>query len=343
MIIQGSTIGKDYLLILKFNRDHELKVLELLDRDRFVKLDPNLRINDNAFVPKTGTPFSEMNKLYRTLNDNDFDVPVTHLMNWKRVDQFILFINYEEYQSAIPNHEIAIKTIPAIPWEGFYEPIIIKDNHIPIHTDQIIFIRSQGVTSCIHLKDKSFEFRKPVVDLIAEISDPFLMRISNDIAVNLRYLHAFDKNALYLKYSENIIRIFFLKKNTSERSVSFLNGTNTCPEASSLLNTPNDDWLDYIIELVQEQLKVNTISIELIAEKLGMSTRHFQRKFSELTGMSPQSFIKDFRLEMARKMITESPEKDIASIASEICYNDVYYFKRIFKEKYGYLPEEKDI
>jgi AraC-like DNA-binding protein len=75
-----------------------------------------------------------------------------------------------------------------------------------------------------------------------------------------------------------------------------------------------------------------------VAQTLGVSLRSLQLAFAE-TRTTPSDFIREARLELARRMLTSSREpKSITSLALEAGFGDLTYFSRAFRNRFGAAP-----
>ena len=61
--------------------------------------------------------------------------------------------------------------------------------------------------------------------------------------------------------------------------------------------------------------------------------------FRQLTGSSFTQYLKNYRLEMAAKLISEGKVR-ISDAAVSCGFNNLSYFTRSFVEKYGMTPRE---
>ncbi|MES1213875.1 MAG: helix-turn-helix transcriptional regulator [Bacteroidota bacterium] len=61
------------------------------------------------------------------------------------------------------------------------------------------------------------------------------------------------------------------------------------------------------------------------------------RKLTFLTGKSPNTFIKDYRLNEALKLLNKNAG-NISEVAFETGYSSPSYFSKCFQEKYNYSP-----
>lgn len=79
------------------------------------------------------------------------------------------------------------------------------------------------------------------------------------------------------------------------------------------------------------------ISIEEVSEICNFSQSHFMRFFKNNMGVSFIDYLNDYRLSMACRMLISS-DSSILVIASECGYDNLSYFNRLFKKKYGVTP-----
>jgi AraC-like DNA-binding protein len=70
---------------------------------------------------------------------------------------------------------------------------------------------------------------------------------------------------------------------------------------------------------------------------MAMSNSQLYRKTIQLTGMSPNILLKDFRLEKAKELMKKQ-HYSIAQITFDSGFTSPSYFTKCFKKKYGLLP-----
>jgi AraC-like DNA-binding protein len=78
-------------------------------------------------------------------------------------------------------------------------------------------------------------------------------------------------------------------------------------------------------------------SIVKFGKKVGMSKSQLYRKTVSVTGLSPNEFIREYRLSKALNMI-EQQKGNVAQIAYETGFNSPSYFSKCFLKRYGTLP-----
>jgi AraC-like DNA-binding protein len=72
-------------------------------------------------------------------------------------------------------------------------------------------------------------------------------------------------------------------------------------------------------------------------KEVGLSRSQFYRKLSSITGLSPNDFLKEFRLKKAL-LLLENKKGNVAQIALRVGFNNPSYFTKCFQKRYGTLP-----
>lgn len=102
----------------------------------------------------------------------------------------------------------------------------------------------------------------------------------------------------------------------------------------------NEKWLKEFRKLTEQQLTAVDFSIGSLASKMNMSESTLFRKIKKLTGYSPNIYLKEIRLQMAKRILEKGVDKSIKEISLEVGINSAKYFSRLFKERFGKLPSE---
>jgi len=90
-------------------------------------------------------------------------------------------------------------------------------------------------------------------------------------------------------------------------------------------------------DFIEKKWRDSTLNVDDFCTNLGYSQSHLYRKMSSIMNKSTNSFIKDFRLGKALKLINKKDE-NISEIAFESGFNSIAYFSKCFKNKYSILP-----
>ncbi len=100
--------------------------------------------------------------------------------------------------------------------------------------------------------------------------------------------------------------------------------------------------IDTQIQDAQRWLERNYASqftIDDLANVVGLSPRHFKRRFKKATGENPLRYLQQLRLEVAKTMLETSYE-NIEMITQQIGYEDSRTFRRLFKDYTSLSPRE---
>lgn len=92
----------------------------------------------------------------------------------------------------------------------------------------------------------------------------------------------------------------------------------------------------YIRDLEREFHR--TESLEQVAARLGISRRRFTTIFREITGTSWLPYLRDLRLQHAKRLLRGS-NRTVSSVAFECGFEDVSNFHRVFKRETGLSPD----
>jgi transcriptional regulator GlxA family with amidase domain len=81
------------------------------------------------------------------------------------------------------------------------------------------------------------------------------------------------------------------------------------------------------------------ISTQALAERAGLGERTFVRHFKAATGKLPAGYVQALRIQAAKAML-ERDAKPVQTISSDVGYDDVAFFRHIFKRIVKMTPTE---
>ena len=90
--------------------------------------------------------------------------------------------------------------------------------------------------------------------------------------------------------------------------------------------------------LIRESLETS-LSIQEVAERMGVSYSNFRKLFKEHTGLSPATYQQDLRLQRAKELLTTT-DMSVKEIAYRLNFESPDYFSAKFKIKTGRRPSE---
>jgi transcriptional regulator GlxA family with amidase domain len=81
------------------------------------------------------------------------------------------------------------------------------------------------------------------------------------------------------------------------------------------------------------------VRLEELAARVGMSPRTFARRFTAATGEAPLGYVHRLRIDAARHLL-ETKQKSVAEVGRAVGYEDLAFFRRLFKRHTGAGPRE---
>lgn len=97
-----------------------------------------------------------------------------------------------------------------------------------------------------------------------------------------------------------------------------------------------DEQIRRVQEVIQARY-TDPLSSEQLCELAGMSERTFLRRFKAATGLPPAVYLQAVRVEAAKAML-ELEAASIQEVASRVGYDDVSFFRSVFKRATGMTP-----
>jgi AraC-like DNA-binding protein len=107
------------------------------------------------------------------------------------------------------------------------------------------------------------------------------------------------------------------------------------------LKTRNQSHFDMINRArlrIRESLE-SSLTIQQVAEDMGVSYSNFRKLFKEFTGISPATYQQDLRLQRAKELLSTT-DMSIKEIAYRLNFESPDYFSAKFKIKTGRRPSE---
>jgi len=105
------------------------------------------------------------------------------------------------------------------------------------------------------------------------------------------------------------------------------------------LTVEDEQFLNQLMDYTEEVWSETTIKAEDFYGKLGLSKSQLYRKMTALIGKSPNTFLKEYRLNKALKLLNKQ-QGNISEIAFETGFNSPSYFSKCFQKKYNISPSE---
>ena len=109
--------------------------------------------------------------------------------------------------------------------------------------------------------------------------------------------------------------------------------------AMTPVSPPHDDERIREIEAFLQERFRHDVSTQVLADRAGLGARTFARRFKAATGRMPAAYVQALRIEAAKAQL-ERDAKPIQAISSDVGYDDVAFFRELFKRSTGMTPAE---
>ena len=196
----------------------------------------------------------------------------------------------------------------------------------------IMMPEMDGNTLCTRLKTNPITNSIPVILLTAKSRDedklegletgadayivkPFNMDILRRTIINLINKH----RLLRLKYERN---------DNLEEQVDEIR-----------LKSPDEKLLERIMECINKNLNNSDLSVDMIADTVGISRVHLHRKMKDLTGQTPHDFIRNIRLKKAAQLLANQG-MNVTEVMYACGFSNSASFSTVFKKFYGMSPRD---
>ena len=129
------------------------------------------------------------------------------------------------------------------------------------------------------------------------------------------------------QYDESISQL--LHKNMDAASEEVTEG--------HVMDDETDILLTRLNQIILSKLSDTSLNSEMLAEEMYMSKRNLNRRVKEITNIDTASYIREFRIQAARRMLSET-SLPIAEICMNCGFDSPSYFSRAFKSATDMSP-----
>ncbi len=100
---------------------------------------------------------------------------------------------------------------------------------------------------------------------------------------------------------------------------------------------PSDEYYYRTLQYIQSRVASSELSVQEIADALGLNRSYLYRIFEEKTGKSIQGYIRELRLKRAKLLLTHSTQT-VGEVARSCGFDNSSYFTTAYKRYYGHSP-----
>ena len=105
------------------------------------------------------------------------------------------------------------------------------------------------------------------------------------------------------------------------------------------MKSPDERLLDRVMAVINKNMDNSDLSVDMIAEEVGISRVHLHRKMKELTNQTPHDFIRNIRMKQAANLLANQ-HQNITEVMYACGFSNAASFSTMFKNIYGMSPRE---
>lgn len=113
-------------------------------------------------------------------------------------------------------------------------------------------------------------------------------------------------------------------------------GNQTQHVVRQLPQSDSPDRISELLEFIDTHLE-HDLSVDALARRVAMSGRHLTRRFVQVTGVTPAVWVKQRRLDAARRLL-ESTQLSIAQVSEQTGFHSTATFRQAFVKAFATSP-----
>ncbi|MCG2616944.1 response regulator [Terrimonas sp. NA20] len=202
----------------------------------------------------------------------------------------------------------------------------------------VMMPKMDGIEFCYRLKTDERTSHIPVILLTAKTTQ-------NDQVTGLEtgadmYLtKPFSTKILELNVRNLLAAREKLKQLFLQQVSTYTVTANEHPAKITALNSVEQEFLQKVIQIVEENMDNPDFGVDMLSRKVAMSAPVLYKKIKAVSKMSVNDFVKSLRLKKAAQLLQEK-RLTVYEVAYAVGYSDRKYFSQEFKKQFGKTPSE---
>ena len=314
--------GSEFIIRIPLGKDH-LKPEEIIEEEE-MKKEQN---NELAEAEQEKQLAENNDQPAETLNNSD-----TTPASAKGAKAEIVIVEDEEdiqeYLKAQLSSDFKIRTYP----NGKVALNEILKNKPDLVISDIMMPEMDGTTLCAKLKSNINTNDVPIILLTAKSREEDQLE-GLQTGADAYILKPFNMDILH----RNIINLLTVRRTLRNKFTG--NESQNHQVEQIEMQTPDNSLMQRVMEVINENINDSDLSVDMIAQKVGISRVHLHRKMKELTNQTPHSFIRNIRLQQAAKLLKDG-KQSITEVMYACGFSNSASFSTMFKNLYGCSPRE---
>ncbi|MCE7996899.1 MAG: response regulator [Roseivirga sp.] len=99
-------------------------------------------------------------------------------------------------------------------------------------------------------------------------------------------------------------------------------------------------WMKQVEHVALSRLTDHDFSMQVLADSFDIGVRQLQRKVKDITGLRPNQYIQELRLQLSRSYLEKKVYTTVNEVSQAIGFQSTQYFSKLFKERFGKNPSD---
>lgn len=243
----------------------------------------------------------------------------------------ILFVDDDTEFSTFMNNQLSrdYNVISAYSGNGAWKKVLTHRPDVVI-TDYLM-PDGNGLELCQQIRSNLETESIPIILLTGEGNETLQLQ-----SLNLQVDHYMEKpvNMVILRSTiDQVLRVRQTLRNKVNRDET----ANDIPKP--MLENIQDRFFDRVTDIIKKHLDESDFSVQQLSEEVGISRVHLNRKMKDYYGVSPNTFIRSFRLKQAAYLLANN-KANVNEVAYAVGFSSHSYFTTSFREYFGMTPKE---
>ncbi len=94
-------------------------------------------------------------------------------------------------------------------------------------------------------------------------------------------------------------------------------------------------WIKKVENEALTRLNDFDFSMETVAEALNITDRQLQRKVKQITGLTPNKYVQELRLQLGRSYLEKGTHQTLNEVTQAVGFKSSRYFSKLYRERFG--------
>ncbi|MCK3685912.1 helix-turn-helix transcriptional regulator [Maribellus sp. YY47] len=199
----------------------------------------------------------------------------------------------------------------------------------------------------------SFESSKDAIRCASFLKDSFFESLDSGLQTKISFKVGLSQghrsgyengsNALVLKRSERLCHVarekILVSSDCKDGSEPENGNAPVEIDGIEVLSAEDERFVHKLLDCMERKWQDESFFVDEFSKQLSSSKSHIYRKMISLLGLSPNNFIREYRLGKSIDLLNKTTS-NIAEVAFEAGFSSPSYFTKCFQLRYGVTPSE---